>query len=63
VVQLKNMHEINFKKARGLPQITKTLTICSFMHRCAGLSVDRGALSACAQTEMSSWVQVRRTKL
>jgi hypothetical protein len=46
------MHEIIFKKARGLPQITKKLTMCIFLHRCVGLRVDRGALSACAQTEI-----------
>ena len=50
-----NMHVITFKKARGLSQVTKNLTMCSFLHRCMGLSVDRGALSAYAQTEMSFW--------
>ena len=60
VVQLKNMHEITFKKARGLPQITKRLTMCIFLHKCAGLRVDRGALSTYAQTEKDFWAQVRR---
>jgi hypothetical protein len=45
------MHEIIFKKARGLPQITKRITMCIFMHRCAGLRVDRGTQSAYVQTE------------
>jgi hypothetical protein len=41
-----NMHGIMFKRARGLPQITKRLTMCIFLQRCTGLRVDRGALSA-----------------
>jgi hypothetical protein len=43
------MHEITSKKARSLPQITKKLTMCIFLHRCMGLRVDIGALSTCAQ--------------
>jgi hypothetical protein len=58
-----NMHEITFKKARGLPQITKNLTMCIFLHRCANFRVDRGALSTCAQTEIGFWAQVCRTTL
>ena len=50
-----NMHEIMFKKARGLPQITNKLTMCIFLHKCVGLRVDRGALSACAQIETDFW--------
>jgi hypothetical protein len=52
------MHGIIFKKARGLPKITKRLTMCIFLHRCMGLIVDRGALSANAQNEKDFWVQV-----
>jgi hypothetical protein len=63
VVQLKNMHEITFKKAKGLPQIRKNLTMCIFMHRCTGLNVDIGALSTYAETKTSSWAQVRGTIL
>jgi hypothetical protein len=60
VVQITTCMESFFKKSRGLPQITKRLTMCIFMHRCAGLRVDRGALSANAKTEKDFWAQVHR---
>jgi hypothetical protein len=41
-----NVHGINFKKAMGLQQITKNLTIFDFLDRCAGRRVDRGACGA-----------------
>jgi hypothetical protein len=59
VVQVTTCMESFFKRARGLPQITKRLTMCIFLHRCVGLRVDRGALSANARTEKDFWVQVR----
>ena len=46
-----NLHRIKLKKAMGLQQITKTLTMYDFMERCAGHRVDRGALGANAQME------------
>jgi hypothetical protein len=52
-----NLHEINFEKAMGLQQITKTLTIFDFLGRCTGLRVDRGALGANAQIKNDLWVQ------
>jgi hypothetical protein len=55
-----NMHGIIFKEAGRLPQIKKRLTICIFLHRCAGLRVDRGTLSANAKTKKDFWAQVRR---
>jgi hypothetical protein len=44
-----NLHIIKLKKAMGLQQITKTLTMYTFMDRCAGRVVDRGTLGANAQ--------------
>ena len=45
-----NLHEINFEKAMGLQQITKTLRIFDFLNRCAGRRVDRGTVNANAET-------------
>jgi hypothetical protein len=57
-----NLHRINFKKAMGLQQITKTLTMCDFLDRCAGLRVDRGALSTNAQIKNDFLAQVHRMR-
>ena len=46
----------------GLPHISTTLQ-CEFLHRCAGLSGDKGAQSACAWTKKSQWAHVHITKL
>ena len=44
-----NLHRIKLKKALGLQQITKTLTMYDCMDRCMGCRVDKGALGANAQ--------------
>jgi hypothetical protein len=60
VVKITTCMKYFFKKARGLPQITKKITMCIFLHRCMGLKVDRGALSAYVKTEKNFWAQVHR---
>ena len=44
-----NLHRIKLKKAMGLQQITKTLTMYDILDRCTGCKVDIGALGANAQ--------------
>jgi hypothetical protein len=44
-----NLHRIKLKKALGLQQITKTLTMYDFMDRCVGHIVDKGTLGTNAQ--------------
>jgi hypothetical protein len=55
-----NLHRIKLKKAMGLQQITKTLTMCEFLDRCVGRRVDRGACGANAQIKNDLLVQVCR---
>jgi hypothetical protein len=52
VVQFQNMLDIIFNKENGLPHISTTLE-CEFLNKCAGLSGDKGAQSACARAKMS----------
>jgi hypothetical protein len=52
-----NLHRIKLKKAMGLQQITKTLTMYDFLDRCAGRRVDRGALGTNAQLKNEFWAQ------
>jgi hypothetical protein len=50
-----NFHRINIKKAMGLQEITKILTMCEFLDRCAGRKVDRGACGTNAQIKNDLW--------
>ena len=55
-----NLHIIKLKKAMGLQQITKTLTMCEFIDRRAGHRVDRGTFGANEQIKNDLLKQVCR---
>jgi hypothetical protein len=55
-----NLHRIKLKKAMGLQEITKTLTMYDFLDRCMGRRVDRGAFGTNAQIKNEFLMQVHR---
>ena len=55
-----NLHRIKNKKAMGLQQITKTLTMYDFLNICAGQRVDRGTFGANKQIKHDFLMHVCR---
>ena len=55
-----NIHRIKLKKAMGLQQITKTLTMYDFMDRCVGHRVDRGTFGTNKKITNDFLMNVRR---